>query len=127
MLSPKKRSNYGMTMSSAPRLRICFWHELLSVAGSEEDPLRMRICFVPQSQKTASLPQLFLARLSDHAQQVPAEAMWQVLLEAKSGATLNTIIYCMRRAFETVWRALGRTEEGRAPQLAAPQWQVIRA
>jgi serine/threonine protein kinase len=118
VLSPKKQR---VTMSTAPRLRICFWHELLSIAGSAEDPQRIRICFVPQSQKPTALPQLFQARLSGHAQQVPAEAMWQVMLEARSAATLNILIYCMRRAFETVWRSLGPTEDGRAPQLAATE------
>eukprot|EP00966_Prymnesium_polylepis_P146274 3378759-Prymnesium_polylepis.1 len=31
----------------------------------------------------------------------------------------------MRRSFETVWRALGPADAGRAPQLVAPQWQLL--
>lgn len=125
VFSPRKKSNYSL--SSGPRLRTCFWHELLSVAGSSDDAEgnRLRLCFVLVAQKTGALPLLFHEKLSCHAQQVPSDAMWQIMVEARSSATLCTLLYCMRRGFETVWRAVGRPNAERASQLAAPQWQLL--
>ena len=46
------------------------------------------------------------------------------MLEANSPGTLCTLLYRMRRAFETVWR-VRPADARRAPQLAAPQWQLL--
>ena len=103
-----------------------FWHELLSCAGSADRNGMLRICFIPQQGRSSALPSLFLAKLAKISGYT-AESMWQLLLEFKSPAVENTLLYCMRRAFEGVWRALGTLDDDRAPQLAAPQWQLLQA
>ena len=71
MLSTKKRPMLSLGSASS-RLRVCFWHELLSCAGSSEDGKVLRLCFVPQQQRGCVLPPLFLARLTDTQQQAPS-------------------------------------------------------
>ena len=68
----------------------------------------LRLCFVPQQQRGCVLPPLFLARLTDTPQQVPADAMWQIVLEAGSPATLSVMLFAMRYAFESVRHGLAR-------------------
>ena len=74
----RRRSAPLLSMGSSQnksRMRVCFWHELLSCAGSSEDGTLLRLCFVPQQQQQRGcvLPPLFLARLSATAQQAPAD------------------------------------------------------
>ena len=100
--------------------RVCFWHELLSCAGSADDPCRLRLCFVPQTARSAALPPLFAARLAGlPSQPVAHDEIWQLLLEVRAPATLTQLLYAMRVAYEGVWRALPA-----APQSATPQWQL---
>ena len=58
VLSPKKKLSLAMGIGgsggatvggSRLQWRVCFWHELLSCAGSADDPCRLRLCFVPQT------------------------------------------------------------------------------
>ena len=96
--------------------RVCFWHELLSCAGSADDPCRLRVFFVPKRARSAALPPLFAARLAGlPSQPVAHDEIWQLLLEVRAPATLTQLLYAMRVAYEGVWRALP------APQSATPQ------
>ena len=79
----------------------------LGTDGSAEDATRVRLCFVPQQQRSCALPPLFRARLSGAAQQVQEHEMWQLTLEVRSPSILGALLYCMRYAFESVWRCLG--------------------
>ena len=78
VLSPKRRV---ALVSGASRLRVCFWHELLSCSGSADDGTRLRLTFVPQQTRLGALPPLFRARLSGSPQQVHENEMWQLTLE----------------------------------------------
>ena len=70
--------------------RVCFWHELLSCAGSADDPCRLRLCFVPQTARSAALPPLFAARLAGlPSQPVAHDEIWQLLLEVRIGTRLG--------------------------------------
>lgn len=102
VLSPKKKSNYSMHISSSPRLRSFFWHQLLSVAGSSQpsEANRLRLCFLPQQGKSSALPSLFQARLSNQTAQWTAEAMWQVLLDLSHGMYLS---YGRTKTCDTAW------------------------
>ena len=60
VLSPKKKLSLAMGIGgsggatvggSRLQWRVCFWHELLSCAGSADDPCRLRLCFVPQTAR----------------------------------------------------------------------------
>lgn len=86
VLSTKRKQLLSMGQS---RLRVCFWHELLSCAGSPEDGTLLRLCFVPQQQQKSVLPPLFLSRLSSTHPQVPADAMWQLMLEVRRPRTFT--------------------------------------
>ena len=67
-------------------------------------------------------PSLFLAKLAE----LPARCRADVAAAARGqicrGA--HPLLYSMRRAFEGVWRAFALDDE-KAPQLAAPQWQLL--
>ena len=119
VLKPKKKGLLGGG-NERSRQRVIFWHELFSCAGSADRNGMLRICFIPQQGRSSALPSLFLAKLAKISGYT-AESMWQLLLEFKSPAVENTLLYCMRRAFEGVWRALGTLDDDRAPQLAAPR------
>ena len=128
-LKPKKKgSSYSLASAHSgnerSRQRMLFWHELLSCAGSADERNQLRLCFIPQQGRSMALPSLFLAKLAKLSG-YGAEQMWQLLLEFKSPAVLTTLLYSMRRAFEGIWRALGSLSDERAPQLAAPQWQLL--
>ena len=87
VLSTKKKPLLSI---GASRLRVCFWHELLSCAGSADDPCRLRLCFVPQTARSAALPPLFAARLAGlPSQPVAHDEIWQLLLEVRIGTRLG--------------------------------------
>ena len=77
-----------------------------------------------KASRSSALPSLFLAKLA-RISGYSSEAMWQLLLEIQSPTVMAMLLYCMRRAFEGIWRALGTLEDDRAPQLSAPQWQLL--
>jgi hypothetical protein len=125
VLKPRKKGLLGATEGTKARQRTLYWHELLSCASSADGSSQMRLCFIPQQGRSSALPPLFLARLARVSGQFPAEAMWELMLVVKSPATMYTLLYCMRRAFEGIWRSLGAPDDERAPQLLAPQWQHV--
>ena len=99
VLSPKKKLSLAMGIGgsggatvggSRLQWRVCFWHELLSCAGSADDPCRLRLCFVPQTARSAALPPLFAARLAGlPSQPVAHDEIWQLLLEVRIGTRLG--------------------------------------
>ena len=52
--------------------------------------------------------------------QVPADAMWQLVLEAGSPATLSVLLFAMRYAFESVRRGLTRRRTSPESPLTSP-------
>ena len=45
--------------------------------------------------------------------------------QVRSSPVLCALLYCMRYAFESVWRCLSTADAPRAPQLSPPQWQIL--
>eukprot|EP00900_Chrysochromulina_parva_P010897 jgi/Chrpa1/19809/Chrysochromulina_OHIO_Genome00007009-RA len=111
VLKPRKKGLLGATEGTKARQRTLYWHELLSCASSADGSSQMRLCFIPQQGRSSALPPLFLARLARVSGQFPAEAMWELMLVVKSPATMYTLLYCMRRAFEGIWRSLGAPDD----------------
>ena len=95
-----------------------------SCAGSADDPCRLRLCFVPQTARSAALPPLFAARLAGlpRSTRRPRRDM-AALLEVRAPATLTQ--RCTRCVSPT--RASGARSRRAAVGDAAVATAAVRA